>query len=112
MTPRIRRTIVQTSIVIKNLPKPTESNYRWQELANCRGVDPELFFTADMERGPEKEEKMAKAKLICASCTVITECREFAVKSRQDFGVWGGLDENEIYTLRTKRKRGRDARSD
>ena len=100
-----RRTIVQTSVVIKNLPKPTLSNYRWQEDAACKEVDPELFFYADMERGPMKEEKIKQAKQICATCLVMKECRAFAIDTRQDFGVWGGLDEDEIYTLRIKTRR-------
>ena len=98
----IRRSIVQTNVVIKHLPKPTASNYRWQEDASCRSVDPELFFHGDMERGLDKQEKLKQAKQICSTCPVIQECRDFAINTRQDFGIWGGLDENEIYVLRLK----------
>lgn len=105
---RIRRTIVQTNVVIKRLPKPTLSNYQWQEDAACRSVDPELFFHPDQERGPDKEERTRQAKLVCVNCTVKEECLNFAVDTRQDFGVWGGLDEDELYTyrIRVTRKRG------
>jgi WhiB family redox-sensing transcriptional regulator len=111
--PRIRRTIVQTNVVIKHLPKPTIKNYQWQELATCRSVDPELFFYADMERGPEKDLKIKQAKQVCSTCPVIEQCRTFAIETRQDFGIWGGLDENEIYTLRIRtRKEKTIVRSD
>ena len=107
MPSRIHRTIVQTSVVIKRLPKPTTKNYEWQESAACRTVNPELFFHPDQERGPEKEERTKQAKLVCATCTVTKECLNFALSTRQDFGVWGGFDEEELYTIRTRRTRVR-----
>lgn len=107
MTPRIRRTIVQTNVVIKRLPKPTLSNYMWQEDAACRTVDPELFFHPDQERGPNKDERTIKAKQICSTCVVVKECLSFAITTRQDFGVWGGLDEEELYRYRIRIQRTR-----
>jgi hypothetical protein len=41
-----------------------------------------------------------EAKALCATCTVRTECLDFAVASNQDFGVWGGQDEFERRTAR------------
>jgi len=108
MSSRIRRTIVQTNVVIKRLPTPTLKNYQWQEDAACKTVDPELFFHPDQERGPEKDERTRQAKLVCATCTVTKECLDFAVNTRQDFGVWGGLDEDELYVIRIRRTRKRD----
>jgi WhiB family redox-sensing transcriptional regulator len=35
------------------------------------------------------------AKAICAACRVLTECRDYALRTRQPFGVWGGLDEEQ-----------------
>jgi WhiB family redox-sensing transcriptional regulator len=35
------------------------------------------------------------AKAVCQRCAVLTPCREYALRSRQPFGVWGGLDEAE-----------------
>ena len=35
------------------------------------------------------------AKRVCAGCEVVVECRDYALATRQPFGVWGGLDEEE-----------------
>lgn len=105
MTARIRRTIVQTSVIIKRLPKPVESNYKWQDKALCKETDPELFFHPDHQRGDEKILRVQQAKAICQTCPVIEECRTFAITTRQDFGIWGGLDEEELYMLRIRTER-------
>ena len=60
----------------------------WRQDAACRDLDTATFF-------PETNEQIAAAKVVCASCPVREACLEFAVITRQDDGVWGGLDENE-----------------
>ncbi|MGH3615573.1 MAG: WhiB family transcriptional regulator, partial [Pseudonocardia sp.] len=35
------------------------------------------------------------AKQVCEHCPVIDMCREFALETREPFGVWGGLAEAE-----------------
>ncbi len=105
MTARIRRTIVETRVVIQRLPKPLESNYKWQDSASCKSVDPEIFFHPDNQRGDDKIERVRQAKVVCQTCPVIIECRNFAIDTRQDFGIWGGLDEDELYTLRMRIQR-------
>ncbi len=60
-------------------------------------MDPNLFFPViDDEAGP--------AKAVCASCPVRLECLEYAIQTRQDDGVWGGLDETERKRLRRRRQ--------
>ena len=75
----------------------------WHRQAACLSVDPELFFpngsTGDHAR------QAAAAKRICMSCPVRVACLEFALESRQDFGVWGGLTEEERRSLRRSRQR-------
>lgn len=65
----------------------------WQEFANCRTVDPELFFPTGT--GGTITNAIANAKKVCASCLVRTECLDWAVATGQYNGVWGGLDEKE-----------------
>jgi len=35
------------------------------------------------------------AKTICGACPVQPECLDFALKTRQEFGIWGGTTEDE-----------------
>lgn len=75
----------------------------WHRQAACLSADPELFFpngsTGDHAR------QAAVAKRLCMSCPVRVACLEFALESRQDFGVWGGLTEEERRSLRRSRQR-------
>ena len=68
----------------------------WQDLANCRGADPDLFF-------PERGASTRTAKGICRECSVRTECLEFAIVSSEKFGIWGGLTERERRKIRRER---------
>jgi len=75
----------------------------WQDDAACNTVDPELFFPVGSTGDAVPQIDAAKA--ICRSCPVIGRCLEFALSSRQDFGVWGGLSEDERKSLRRSRQR-------
>jgi WhiB family redox-sensing transcriptional regulator len=65
----------------------------WMTHALCAQVDSELFF-------PELGKSNREAKLICRRCDVRKECLEYAVKTRQPFGVWGGKSDRERRNLR------------
>jgi len=75
----------------------------WQDEASCMTVDPELFFPVGTTGDAVVQVEAAKA--ICRSCPVAGLCLEFALSSRQDFGVWGGLSEDERRSLRRSRQR-------
>jgi WhiB family redox-sensing transcriptional regulator len=64
----------------------------WEMEARCRAYDPEIFFEprARSER---------RAKAICSKCEVRTQCLAFALQSRSEFGVWGGLNVRERAAL-------------
>jgi WhiB family redox-sensing transcriptional regulator len=68
----------------------------WQDLANCRGADPDLFF-------PERGASTRTAKSICGDCSVQGDCLEFAIVSSEKFGIWGGLSERERRKIRRER---------
>jgi len=41
----------------------------------------------------------------CGTCPVQQQCLDFALKTRQEFGIWGGTTEDERRTLnRASRK--------
>ncbi len=68
----------------------------WQDLANCRGANADLFF-------PERGASTRTAKSICRECTVREECLEFAIVNSEKFGIWGGLSERERRKIRRQR---------
>lgn len=68
----------------------------WQDYANCRGADADLFF-------PERGASTRKAKSICAACEVKAECLDYAIEMGEKFGIWGGLSERERRRVRRER---------
>jgi WhiB family redox-sensing transcriptional regulator len=72
------------------------SERRWQEEANCLGVDPDLFF-------PERGASTREAKAVCRSCEVRVDCLEYALAHGEKFGIWGGLSERERRRVRRQR---------
>ena len=68
----------------------------WQQRGLCRETDSSVFFPpTHFEHKPERELREAKAKAICARCPVRVECLEWALSTREPFGVWGGYSESE-----------------
>lgn len=54
----------------------------------CAGADPELFF-------PLNNTQLRLAKNICKRCPHKQPCLDWAVETRQAFGVWGGTGPDE-----------------
>ncbi|MGW1160151.1 WhiB family transcriptional regulator [Streptomyces sp. NPDC002513] len=74
----------------------------WLWHAACKGEDPELFFPVG-STGPALKETAA-AKRVCRRCPVVGECLDWALRSGQTAGVWGGTGEKErAELLRTAR---------
>lgn len=59
----------------------------WFSRARCTGLT-SIFFT-------ETTAGIARAKAICTLCPVRDECLDYALRTKQEYGVWGGLSENE-----------------
>jgi WhiB family transcriptional regulator, redox-sensing transcriptional regulator len=79
----------------------------WRAQAACLDEDPELFFPVGSS-GPALAQ-MAQAKAYCQRCPVINECLEWALRTSQHDGIWGGKSEDERRSLqqRQQRRRGR-----
>lgn len=60
----------------------------WMQEAACAQVGGDLWF-------PEKGESTADAKRVCFSCSVSAECLEYALDTKDHFGVYGGKSERE-----------------
>lgn len=71
----------------------------WQLRARCRGVDSDVFFHPAGEREPSRSERVAAARAVCAQCPVRDQCAEFALQTKEPYGVWGGLSESERQDL-------------
>jgi WhiB family redox-sensing transcriptional regulator len=65
----------------------------WIKRAACRGLDAELFY-------PLKGLPVTEAKRVCARCPVKAPCLEFALRTNEKFGVWGGLSAIERRRMR------------
>jgi WhiB family transcriptional regulator, redox-sensing transcriptional regulator len=74
----------------------------WQDLANCLGVDPDLFF-------PERGASTREAKEVCRGCVVREDCLEYALANGEKFGIWGGMSERERRRIRRQRALARAA---
>ncbi len=77
-----------------------EQQNEWQDLANCLGVDPDLFF-------PERGASTREAKEVCKGCVVRPDCLEFALENGEKFGIWGGMSERERRRIRRQRSLAR-----
>jgi len=80
----------------------------WMIKAACAGFDRDIFF-------PEYTFLTDPAALAaCARCEVRADCLEWAQRTNQEFGIWGGLDEEQRAAIDRTRSRRRcpDCRSD
>lgn len=73
---------------------PTDA---WMAHGLCREVGADLFFPEG--RGGAVAAQTAQAKQICGGCRVRQLCLEWALETGQNTGVWGGLSEDERYSL-------------
>lgn len=68
----------------------------WMDEAICKQTDPEAFF-------PEKGGSTAEAKRVCMGCPVRRPCLEWALATKERFGVLGGKSERERRKLLKER---------
>jgi WhiB family redox-sensing transcriptional regulator len=67
----------------------------WASRGACRTSDPDALFVQGAEQN--------RAKQVCMSCIVRTECLADALDNRVEFGVWGGMTERERRALLKRR---------
>jgi len=82
----------------------------WRDRGACLDEDPELFFPIG-NTGPALAQ-IEEAKAVCAGCPVLTECRQWALDNPKlaDYGVFGGLSEDERRTARRRSRRAQATR--
>jgi WhiB family redox-sensing transcriptional regulator len=76
----------------------------WRERASCLAHPAILFFGLDDSESPaERRAREERAKRVCAECSVRRECLDYALTTREPYGIWGGLTELERKSrLRTR----------
>ena len=68
----------------------------WQARAACQGQMGLAFYPpVRTERRSVKAAREERAKEICRSCPVRTDCLDHALTSNERYGIWGGTTENE-----------------
>jgi WhiB family transcriptional regulator, redox-sensing transcriptional regulator len=65
----------------------------WVERAACRFAEPDLFFPISNKGRSQAD--AARAREVCWSCPVRAACLHYALATRQPYGIWGGLTEDE-----------------
>jgi WhiB family redox-sensing transcriptional regulator len=76
------------------LPPPTEDAWSWQLRGKCLGYPVEVFFPDDRQRSVQRRRENA-AKLICRQCPVLEQCRDHALRTPEQHGVWGAMTARE-----------------
>jgi len=91
LTERGRRTIIDS---VTNAVLMVDA--AWREAAACLEHPAIVFFGADENEAPgERRAREDRAKSICAQCPVCAECLDYALSTRESYGIWGGLTEIE-----------------
>lgn len=83
------------------LEPDTKASADWRHAAICRDEDSELFFPIG-KSGPAILQ-VEQAKAVCRRCPVTDACLKWALQTGQEFGVWGGLSEEERHPDAAKR---------
>jgi WhiB family redox-sensing transcriptional regulator len=75
----------------------------WWGLAACRNAEAELFFPISATAASSST--VQRAKQVCASCPVQPQCLSYALRHRQEQGIWGGLTEDERRRMNRRESR-------
>ena len=76
----------------------------WRAAGACLTADPDLFFPVAVSTAAAPQ--VSRALRICDGCQVKQECLEFAMRTREPAGIWGGTTpEERIRTLRARHRR-------
>lgn len=71
----------------------------WMADGACTTVDPDLFFPAHGDKPAA-----LRAVAICEGCDVRAQCLAYAIRTKQRFGVWGGMGRKQREQLRSRTK--------
>jgi WhiB family transcriptional regulator, redox-sensing transcriptional regulator len=75
----------------------------WRAASACLNTDPDVFFPVAV--GSAASKQVARALRICAGCPVRQQCLDFAMRSGEKEGIWGGTTPEERIRVRRARNR-------
>ena len=74
----------------------------WQAGAACQGEHGVAFYPPlRNERKAARVARERRAKAVCRSCPVRSDCLDHALQAGERYGIWGGLNELERRNLPT-----------
>jgi len=83
----------------------------WRDRAACVGMHGALFFAGvgegvignrSIAAKQAIEDAKTEAKKTCAVCPVTSECLDWALRTRTDEGIYGGVDGEERRRMRKR----------
>ncbi len=80
----------------------------WRAAGACLSADPDLFFPIAIGTTAAVKQ-VSKAQRICAGCRVRQQCLDFAMRTGEANGIWGGTTPEERIRARGRRIRRRRA---
>ena len=76
----------------------------WRAASACLDTDPDVFFPVAV--GTAAGKQVARALRICQGCPVRRDCLDFAMRSGEKDGIWGGTTpEQRIRARRANNRR-------
>lgn len=75
-------------MVAQERPTPKALDVSFMAKGSCKDLPPSYMFGQDSG-------EVEAAKVICRNCVVVEICAEYALASRVNSGVWGGMSERE-----------------
>ena len=75
----------------------------WRAAGACLSADPDLFFP--IATGVAAGRQITEARRICAGCRVRQQCLDFAMRTGETHGIWGGTTPEERISARRQRLR-------
>lgn len=79
----------------KKARTPVALDESWRLEAACRGSVTDKFY-------PYLGEPQVGAIAVCAGCDVRLDCLDYALFSREKYGVWGGMTPQKRYLRRRR----------
>ncbi|MEU1558698.1 WhiB family transcriptional regulator [Streptomyces scabiei] len=98
---------VSVALVHSHAYAPVSTDAPIRPRPACVEEDPELFFPIG-DTGPALLQ-IEEAKAVCRRCPLIESCLQGALERGEATGVWGGLSEKELRSLRRREARKRAA---
>jgi WhiB family redox-sensing transcriptional regulator len=69
----------------------------WRSAGACATADPDLFFPISTHAAGARQAE--RALRVCADCPVRRQCLEFAMRTSEKEGIWGGTTPEERVRL-------------